>query len=207
MPPPTTRVSTLSSRASMTPSLSLTLAPPRTATNGRAGSSSRPPRTSTSLARRRPAALGRRGRRADDRGVGPVGGAEGVVDVEVEALDQAVDEGGVVGLLARVEAEVLQQLDAGRQLGQPLPHRRPPSTSRRACPWAGRGGCRRRRWRPAPAATRWWAGRRGCAGRRRCCPSVMGTLKSARSRTRLPDGSGRSSRWGSSRLLVRRRRR
>ena len=63
-------------------------------------------------------------RRADDRGVRPVGRAEGVVHVEVEPVDQAVDEGGIVGLLARVEAEVLQQLDARRQLGQPLPDRR-----------------------------------------------------------------------------------
>ena len=37
MPPPTSRVSTLSSSASITPSLSDTLAPPRTATNGRPG--------------------------------------------------------------------------------------------------------------------------------------------------------------------------
>ena len=124
MAPPTTRVSTLSRRALMTPSLSLTLAPPRMATNGRAGLSSRPPRTSTSLARRRPAALGQALRGADDRRVGPVGRPEGVVHVQVEALDQLVDEGGVVGLLARVEAEVLEQLDARRQLGQPLPHRR-----------------------------------------------------------------------------------
>ena len=34
MPPPMASASTVSSRASMTPSLSLTLAPPRTATNG-----------------------------------------------------------------------------------------------------------------------------------------------------------------------------
>ena len=60
MPPPTTSVSTLVSRARSTPSLSATLAPPTTATKGRAGATSRAPSTSTSRARRRPAADGRR---------------------------------------------------------------------------------------------------------------------------------------------------
>ena len=46
-------------------------------------------------------------------------GAERVVDVGVDALDQLGDERRVVALLARVEAQVLEQLDAGRQLGQP----------------------------------------------------------------------------------------
>ena len=53
----------------------------------------------------------------------------------------------VVALLARVEAQVLQQLDAGRQLGEPCPHRRPSSTSGSACPSAGRGGWRTTTWR------------------------------------------------------------
>jgi hypothetical protein len=52
-----------------------------------------------------------------------VGGAEGVVDVEVHALAQLVDEGRVVGLLACVEPQVLQQRDAGSQFRQPGTHR------------------------------------------------------------------------------------
>ena len=59
MPPPMTSESTTPSKASITPILSLTLAPPSTATNGRLGWSRRPSSTSTSLASSRPAALGR----------------------------------------------------------------------------------------------------------------------------------------------------
>ena len=40
-------------------------------------------------------------------------GPEGVVDVGVEPLDQPGHERRVVGLLARVEAQVLEQLDPG----------------------------------------------------------------------------------------------
>ena len=61
--------------------------------------------------------------RPHDRGVGPVGGAEGLVHVGVEAGDEALHEGGVVGLLARIEAQVLGQLDPGAQRPQPLAHR------------------------------------------------------------------------------------
>ena len=62
-------------------------------------------------------------RRPDDGGVGAVGGAEGLVDVGVEALDEPLHEGGVVRLLARVEAQVLHEPDARAQHLQPLPHR------------------------------------------------------------------------------------
>ena len=58
MAPPITRESTVSSSASITPSLSDTLAPPSTATNGRRGDSRSPPSTSTSRASNRPAADG-----------------------------------------------------------------------------------------------------------------------------------------------------
>ena len=58
MAPPMIRASTISSNASITPSLSDTLAPPSTATNGRRGESRRPPSTSTSRASSRPAADG-----------------------------------------------------------------------------------------------------------------------------------------------------
>ncbi len=90
-------------------------------TKGRAGATRRPPRTSTSRASSRPAAEGRRGGWAHDRGVGPVRGAEGVVDIGVEAVDETVHEGGVVALLPRVEAEVLEQRHPGRQHGQAVP--------------------------------------------------------------------------------------
>ena len=50
-------------------------------------------------------------------------GTEGIVDVRIDALDQLGHERGVVGLLARVEAQVLQQLDAGSKLGETCPDR------------------------------------------------------------------------------------
>ena len=48
---------------------------------------------------------------------------EGVVDVAVDALHQLLREGGVVGLLARVEAQVLQQFDPRSELGEAPAHR------------------------------------------------------------------------------------
>src|SRR5690606_29912173 len=61
--------------------------------------------------------------RTDDRRVGPVRRAERVVHVQVVALAQRVDEGRVVAGLARVEAQVLEQLHPGCQLCQALPDR------------------------------------------------------------------------------------
>ena len=52
--------------------------------------------------------------RHHDRRVGAVRGTEGLVDVVVEALDQRRAEGRVVGLLARVEAQVLEELHPGQ---------------------------------------------------------------------------------------------
>ena len=54
--------------------------------------------------------------RGRDRGVRPVGGAEGVVDIVREGRRQLRGEFGIIGLLARVEAEVLQQQE-GAGLG------------------------------------------------------------------------------------------
>src|SRR5688500_8966022 len=119
MPPPMTRASTMSSRARMTPILSRTLEPPRTATYGRRGSSRTPRRASPSSARR----AGQELRRGDDGGVGPVGGAEGVVHVGVDARDELLHEGGVVARLAGIEPQVLPQLDTRCELGEPLSHR------------------------------------------------------------------------------------
>jgi len=46
------------------------------------------------------------------RGVGAVGGAEGVVDVEIAESGQFGDEGRVVGFLAGMVTQVLHQGDA-----------------------------------------------------------------------------------------------
>ena len=51
-------------------------------------------------------------RHADGRGVGPVRGPEGVVDVGVAGRGQGGRERGVVGLFPGVEAQVLEQHDA-----------------------------------------------------------------------------------------------
>jgi hypothetical protein len=64
-----------------------------------------------------------RARRSDDRCVGPVGGAKGVVDVGVLPGHQFGDEPRIVGLLTGIEAQVLQEVDAGGQLRQAGPHR------------------------------------------------------------------------------------
>jgi len=59
----------------------------------------------------------------DDRGVAPVRHTEGLVHVGIETLDEGGHEHRVVALLAGVEPQVLTQLDAGAECGQPLPHR------------------------------------------------------------------------------------
>ncbi len=63
-----------------------------------------------------------RARRTDDRGVGPVRGAEGVVDIDILAGDQLLDELRVACLLAGIEPQVLEQLDGGCQLRKPRSH-------------------------------------------------------------------------------------
>ena len=104
--------------------MSLTFEPPSTTTNGPLGRLAQA-EEHVDLLRQQPAGGRRQGPgRADDRRVGAVGGAEGVVDVGVVALDELGHEGGIVALLARIEAEVLEELDAGRQLLQAGPHRR-----------------------------------------------------------------------------------
>ena len=56
--------------------------------------------------------------------MGTVRRSERVVDVEIEAVDQTSREVGIVALLTRVEAQVLDQLDAGSQLGEAGANRR-----------------------------------------------------------------------------------
>ena len=67
----------------MTLILSLTLAPPRIAANGRSGASRSLDSVAISRSISRPAYAGRSFGDADRRGVGPMGGPEGVVDVDV----------------------------------------------------------------------------------------------------------------------------
>ena len=101
--------------------MSLILAPPSTATNGRLGLLRRPSSTSTSFCISRPIADGSvRGGPTIDA-CAAVACAERVVDIRVHAVDQRGDELRIVALLARVESEVLQELDARRQLGEALP--------------------------------------------------------------------------------------
>ena len=108
----------------MTLSLSLTFEPPSTATNGRVGCSRRPSEHLDLGGEEAAGGAGQVLRGPDDRRVGAVRRAEGVVHVGVEAVDEPGHEGRVVALLARVEAQVLEQLDPGRQLGEPGADRR-----------------------------------------------------------------------------------
>ena len=86
MPPPTIRTSSRGRRFSRVSILPSILAPPRIAANGRSGSPSRRESASTSRTMQAPGGAPRQVRHdADDRGVGAVRGAEGVVDVGVGA--------------------------------------------------------------------------------------------------------------------------
>ncbi len=116
MAPPTAMRSARSISASSTPSLSETLAPPRKQTKGRAG---------VSAADEGVELFGEQVARGDDRhvghhaggrGVGAVGGAEGVVHVDVGERGEGLREGRFVLRLLAVEAEILEQQDlAGLQ--------------------------------------------------------------------------------------------
>ena len=58
-----------------------------------------------------------------DGGILAVRRPEGLVDVGIEPVDQARHEGGIVRLLARIEAQVLGQGDAGAQDVEAIPDR------------------------------------------------------------------------------------
>ena len=61
---------------------------------------------------------------ADRRGMRPVGGAEGVVDVDLRQLGEGSRKIRIVGLFLRMESEVLQQDDIPvPEIGGELPHR------------------------------------------------------------------------------------
>ena len=62
-------------------------------------------------------------RRPDDAGVGTMAGAEGIIDIGIDALHQLGHEGRVVTFFAGVEAQVLHQLDPRCELGEPGPDR------------------------------------------------------------------------------------
>ena len=83
----------------------------------------------------RPGGAGQQPRRTDDGGVGAVAGAEGVVHEGVVASGEALGGGRVASLLAGVEAEVVEQFGARRQLAEPPAHRG--HVERRVRPAAG----------------------------------------------------------------------
>jgi hypothetical protein len=66
---------------------------------------------------------GEKSRGPDDRCLDAMGNAESVVDIGVVAGREAVDEGGIVGLLTGIEAEVVQESHARGQLRQSFPDR------------------------------------------------------------------------------------
>ena len=90
--PPIRTVSARSRNASSTPILSVTFAPPTTATSGRFGSSRMPLSVVTSRSSSRPAARRQQVRDALGRGVRAVRGAERVVDVDVGELRVALGQ-------------------------------------------------------------------------------------------------------------------
>ena len=104
----------------MTAILSATLAPPSSASRGRAGRSRIFERVRTSAFEQATRGGGQQVGDALGAGVGPVGGAEGVVDVHIGERRQLAGELGVVALLARLEADVLeqQQLTVAEPLGE-----------------------------------------------------------------------------------------
>ena len=111
MPPPMTSMSTFLTRLPSSSSLVETLAPPTIAATGRVGIAERL-RQRLQLRLHRAAGVGRQlVGEALGRGVGAVGGGEGVVDVDVAELGELVDEGRVVLFLRLVEAGVLEQQD------------------------------------------------------------------------------------------------
>ena len=83
---------------------------------GRSGARSALPRASSSACMRRPAALGRRAATAAVDAWARCAAEKRIVDVEIGERRESIGEGGIVRLLARVEAQVLQQRDiAGRK--------------------------------------------------------------------------------------------
>ncbi len=115
--------------------------------------------------------------------------AERVVDVEVAALGELAREAGVVLRLARVEARVLEHVDpvVRQQLVQPRRDRRDRELARSSSVF-GRPRCEQTRTSARRASSR--SSSVGSEARMRVSsatrPSSSGTLRSARTSTRLP---------------------
>ena len=133
--PPTSTVSQRSSSASITPSLSPTLAPPSTATKGRARVVQQRREHLDLAEQQAPGRVRQQPRRADDRRVLTVRRAERVVHVEVAELARG---------WCRTPGRSLPR--PARSAGSRASRRRPGSTARRPPPRAGR----RPRARAAP---------------------------------------------------------
>ena len=115
MAPPITSASTLLARFSSRLILVETFAPPTSAITGRRGLPS-PARSAFELGLHGAAGGGgQQPRDAFGRGMGAMGGGEGVVDVDVAKARHALGELLVVLLLARMEAGVLEHDDRARR--------------------------------------------------------------------------------------------
>ena len=207
MAPPMRIASARSRKASSTPILSVTLAPPTIATSGRAGSSRMPVSVSHLALQEQARGARQQVRDALGRGVRAVRRAEGVVDVDVGERGQARGELGIVLRLPRLEADVLEHDDVAvgdvvevggelaRRCRAARPGARPPGASENA----SSRPLGRPRWevssRRAPCSRSHSIV--GSAARMRVSsvisPSCSGTLKSTRTRTRLPSTSRSSS--------------
>ena len=145
MPPPIRSASTLPSRVSISASLSETLAPPRIADERALRRSKIRPRAVELLLHQEP---GHRRlevpRDAVGRGVGAVGGGEGVVDVDVGRAAPAPRERRRRWPPPRVEAQVLEQQDSAR-LERARPGARRSAPTQSGASGTGRRGASARR--------------------------------------------------------------
>jgi hypothetical protein len=128
---------------------------------------------------------------------------EAVVDVEVEAVDEAIDEGlGIVGLFAGVEAEILHDLHAGDELAQALLERRHGERRIDGSPcgrprWVQTTTSRHARLSQESVGTDSTSRKSSATTLVPSAAVLIGALKSHRTSTRLPASGGRSSRTGS----------
>ena len=198
--PPMRTASARSRKASSTPILSVTFAPPTIATSGRAGSSRMPVSVCTSRCRSRPAALGSRCATPSVEACARCADPKASLTYASASAGEPLRELGVVLRLPRLEADVLEHDDVAvgdvvevgreRHVGaQQLAQARGHGRQRERF---GRGPSGRPRWdvssRRAPCSRSHSIV--GSAARMRVSsvisPSCSGTLKSTRTRTRLP---------------------
>ena len=211
MAPPIRSSSARSRNRSMTLILSVTLAPPE-------DDHERPLRLAEQSTQRGQLFLheqagdgGDQRRHSGGGGVRPVGGAEGVVHVDVgqaepvpppssgsfffsrgskrEFSSRSTSPGLHAGhrLLDRRAGELVDLAHRGsQQSGKAGGHRIEPEGVIGGVLGPAQVRARGSPWPRARAGRRWWAARPGCACRRRRPPSASGTLKSTRTKTRLP---------------------